>query len=150
VLDPFFGSGTTGAVAKKLKRNYIGIEKEPEYISLAKKRIDAVKVFLPEADWQEAAKGKQERVPFEALLRERLIKIGEPLYTRKSDGSAAFVLPDGKLEYKNHTGSIHRIGAIIQQTPSCNGWKFWHVIRGNKTVSIDDLRGEYLRRKHGV
>jgi DNA modification methylase len=150
VLDPFFGTGTTGAVAKKLKRNFIGIEKEPEYISLAKKRIDSAKVFFPEADWEEEDKEKQDRAPFETLLKEGLIKIGEPLYTRKTYSATARVLSDGKLEYKNQKGSIHKIGAMIQQTPSCNGWKFWYIIRDDKSVLIDDLRNEYLRRKHGL
>ena len=79
VLDPFLGSGTSGVVARRLKRNFIGIEKEAEYISLAKKRIDAIKVFFPESDWQEEEKEKQDKVPFEILLKEQLIKAGEPL-----------------------------------------------------------------------
>jgi len=77
---------------------------------------------------------KQERVPFETLLNEKLIKVGEPLYTRKSYSATAFVLQDGKLEYKKQIGSIHRIGAIIQQTPSCNGWKFWYIMRENESI----------------
>jgi len=150
VLDPFFGTGTTGAVAKKLNRNFIGIEKEPEYISIAKKRINAIKVLFPEAEWEEIDKEKQERVPFETLLNERLINIGETLYTRKTYRATAFVLQDGKLEYKKQIGSIHRIGAIIQQTPSCNGWKFWYIMRDDKSILIDDIRSEYLRRKNGL
>jgi DNA modification methylase len=150
VLDPFFGTGTTGAAAKKLKRNFIGIEKEPEYITLAENRIKAIKVFFPEADWIEEGKEKQDRVPFETLLKEQLIQAGEPLYTRKTYNVTAFVLSDGKLKYKNQTGSIHRIGAMIQQTQSCNGWKFWYITRDDKSVLIDDLRNEYLRRKNGT
>ena len=150
VLDPFLGTGTTGAVAKKLKRNFIGIEKETEYITLAEKRINSINVFFPEADWEEEDKDKQERVPFETLLNEKFIKVGEPLYTRKTYNATAFVLRDGKLEYKNQTGSIHRIGAIIQQTPSCNGWKFWYIMRNEKSILIDDLRNEYLRIKNGI
>ena len=150
VLDPFFGTGTTGAVAKKLKRNFIGIEKEVEYITLAKKRINSIKAYFPEAEWEEEEKEKQERVPFETLLKEQLINIGESLYTRKTFSATAFVMSDGKLEYKNHVGSIHRIGAIIQQTPSCNGWKFWYILRDDKSILIDDIRNEYLRRKNGL
>jgi len=150
VLDPFFGTGTTGAVAKKLKRNFIGIEKETEYIILAKNRINSIKIIYPEADWEEEDKDKQERVPFETLLNEKLIKVGEPLHTRKTYSATAFVLRDGKLEYKNQVGSIHRIGAIIQQTPSCNGWKFWYIMRDEKSILIDELRNEYLRRKNGI
>jgi modification methylase len=140
VLDPFFGTGTTGAVAKKLKRSFIGIEKEPEYIALAENRIKSIKMFFPESDWIEEEKEKQDRVPFQTLLKEQLINVGEPLYTRKTYSATAFVLSDGQLEYKNQTGSIHRIGAIIQQTPSCNGWKFWYIMRGDKSILIDDLR----------
>jgi modification methylase len=139
VLDPFFGTGTTGAVAKKLKRQFIGIEKESEYIALAENRIKAIKVFFPEADWIEEKK-RQDRVPFETLLKERLIKAGEPLYPGKTCSAAAFVLPDGKVKYKNEIGSIHRIGAMIKQTPSCNGWKFWYIMRDDKPILIDELR----------
>jgi hypothetical protein len=150
ILDPFFGTGTTGAVAKKLKRNFIGIEKETEYIALAEKRINAIKVFLTEADWLEEEKEKQDRVPFETLLKEQIIKAGETLHTRKTYSTTAFVLSDGNLEYEKQIGSIHRIGALIQQRPSCNGWKFWYIMRDDKSVLIDDLRNDYLRRKHGV
>jgi DNA modification methylase len=150
VLDPFFGTGTTGAVAKKLKRDFIGIEKEAEYIALAKNRIDNIKIFFPEADWVEEEKEKRNRVSFETLLKEQVIKAGESLYTRKAYNAAASVLADGKLEYQNQTGSIHRIGAVIQQTPSCNGWKFWYVMRNDKSVLIDELRNEYLRGKRGI
>ncbi|MDR0525496.1 MAG: site-specific DNA-methyltransferase [Spirochaetaceae bacterium] len=150
VLDPFFGTGTTGAVAKKLKRRFIGIEKESEYISLAENRISSITGFFPEADWVEEEKEKQDKVAFETLLKENLIKAGEPLYTRKTYGATAFVLSDGKLEYKNQIGSIHRIGALIQQTPSCNGWKFWYIMRDDKSVLLDDVRNEFLQRKNGI
>jgi DNA modification methylase len=150
VLDPFFGTGTTGAAAKKLKRSYIGIEKEPEYIALAEKRINSITTFFPEADWEEDAKGKRDRVPFEVLLKERLIQAGERLYARKTYNAAALVLANGKLEYENQTGSIHKIGAVIQQSPSCNGWKFWHAARDGKSVLIDDLRSEYLQGRRGI
>jgi DNA modification methylase len=149
VLDPFFGTGTTGAVVKKLKRNFIGIEKEKEYITLAKERIDKIKEYFEEADWQEEEKDKQARVPFKTLIKEEIIKVGEHLHTGKKYGETALVRSDGKLQYHNTKGSIHRIGAIIQQTPSCNGWKFWYIIRNNKFILIDDLRNEYLKIKFG-
>jgi len=150
VLDPFFGTGTTGAVAKKLKRNFIGIEKESNYIKLAKKRIDGIKTFFEEADWEESIKEKQIRVPFGTLIKEKLIKIGENLHSKKTYNATAFVLSDGKLQYNDSIGSIHRIGAMIQQTPSCNGWKFWYVIRNDKSILIDELRNEYLEAKNGI
>jgi DNA modification methylase len=147
VLDPFFGTGTTGAVAKKLKRNYVGIEKEAEYAALAERRISAIQNHFPEADWLEEEKEKQPRIPFEALIKEQFVKAGEFLYARKTYGTTALVLVDGKLQYKNQVGSIHRIGAFIQQTPSCNGWKFWYIARNNGSVLIDDLRTEYIRTR---
>ena len=150
VLDPFFGTGTTGAVAKKLKRNYIGIEKEKEYIQLAKKRIDNIHIYFEESDWVEETKEKQIKVPFKSLIKEKYIKIGESLFTKKAYSAMAVVLSDGNLQYHNSTGSIHRIGAVIQQTPSCNGWKFWYIERNNKSVLIDDIRNEYLKVKYGV
>jgi DNA modification methylase len=150
VLDPFFGTGTTGAVAKKLKRNYIGIEKEPEYIKLAKNRIADIKKYYEEADWIEEEKEKQVRVPFETLIKEKFIKVGELLHTKKTHSATAFVLSDGNLQYHNTKGSIHRIGAVIQQTSSCNGWKFWYIIRNDKAVLIDDLRNEYLKTRYGI
>ncbi|MDR2477639.1 MAG: site-specific DNA-methyltransferase [Treponema sp.] len=147
VLDPFFGTGTTGAVAKKLKRNFFGIEKEAGYIALAKKRIDGIQLFFAEADWEEAAQEKQIRIPFKTLIKEHIIQEGEPLYTRKIYNETALVLADGNLKYRNNIGSIHRIGAIIQQTHACNGWKFWYIVRGKELILIDELRNRYLRAK---
>jgi len=150
VLDPFFGTGTTGAVAKKLKRNFIGIENKNEYIRIAKKRINSITEFFPEADWIEEQKTKQQRLPFETLIKENIIKIGESLYAKKKLDLFAQVLSDGSLKFNDNIGSIHAIGALIQQTPSCNGWKFWGVKRNNRIVLIDELRGEYLRSKYGL
>jgi DNA modification methylase len=150
VLDPFFGTGTTGAVAKKLKRHFIGIEREVDYIELAQKRIKSIKNTYEEADWVEEAKDKQIKVPFETLIKENIIKAGEPLHTRKTYSATAFVLSDGSLQYRNTIGSIHRIGAVIQQTPSCNGWKFWYIQRDDKSILIDELRNEYLKVRHGI
>ncbi|MCL2318759.1 MAG: site-specific DNA-methyltransferase, partial [Treponema sp.] len=101
VLDPFFGSGTTGAVAKKLKRQFIGIEKESEYVTLAKNRINTIKEYFEEADWLEEEKEKQVRVPFETLIKEKIIKPGEPLHTKKTYNATAIVLSDGSLQYRD-------------------------------------------------
>ncbi|MDR3244017.1 MAG: site-specific DNA-methyltransferase, partial [Elusimicrobiota bacterium] len=131
VLDPFFGTGTTGAVAKKLGRNFVGIEKEKEYVDVAKKRIDNIKILLPEASLTETLKDGQPKVPFVNLVKKNIINNGDMLYTRKRYDKKAKVLENGNLLYENNIGSIHRIGAIIQQTSSCNGWKFWYVINNN-------------------
>jgi modification methylase len=150
VLDPFFGTGTTGAAAKKLNRNYIGIEKEADYIAIAQKRIEAIRAVWSEADWIEEEKESEIRVPFEELIREGFVKVGDALFTRKNYGKSAFVLENGELRYNNLTGSIHRIGAYIQQTPSCNGWKFWHIIKNNQPILIDEIRNEYRKVRYGV
>jgi modification methylase len=147
VLDPFFGTGTTGAAAKKLKRVYIGIEKEPAYIALARARIEGITECWPESGWAEEKKGRKDRVPFAALVRARVIRAGDSLYAKKNPGAEALVLADGTLQYRHHIGSIHKIGALIQGAPSCNGWKFWSVTRGGDTILIDQLRTEYLESK---
>jgi modification methylase len=148
VLDPFFGTGTTGAAAKKLKRRYIGIEKEAAYIEVAETRIAAITETWEEADWVEDERVKQASVPFENLVKERFIKPGEVLFTKK--GLSAYVLENGELKYDNTTGSIHRIGALIQQTPSCNGWKFWYVNKNDKPTLINDIRSEYRKLRYGL
>ncbi|GHV21035.1 modification methylase CcrMI [Spirochaetia bacterium] len=150
VLDPFFGTGTTGAVAKKLGRKFIGIEREQKYIDIARKRINSITKSWVEADWVEEEKEKQVKVPFENLVKENIIKAGDVLYTRKSYNTQAFVLENGALQYKNTIGSIHKIGAIIQQTSSCNGWKFWYILKNSKSLLIDDLRSEYIRKHNRV
>jgi modification methylase len=132
VLDPFFGTGTTGAVAKKLDRKFVGIEREKNYIQVAKTRIESINDLLPESNWIETIKEEQPKVSFVNLIRKNIIGIGELLYTRKRFNKQAEVLSDGNLHYEGNIGSIHRIGAIIQQTPSCNGWKFWYVFKNNR------------------
>ena len=151
VLDPFFGTGTTGAVAKKLGRNFIGIEQEQKYINIAQKRIDSINFTLPEADWIEEEKEQQIKVPFTDLIKDKIISAGDILYTRKRYNKKAKVLDNGNLLYENNiTGSIHRIGSLIQQTVSCNGWKFWYIIKNNKVILLDDLRSKYLQTHYNV
>ena len=133
ILDPFFGTGTTGAVAKKLGRKFIGIEQEQKYIDIAKKRINKINFTLPEANWIEEKKGHQIKVPFTDLIKDKFILVGNILYTRKRYNKKAKVLDNGNLLYENNiTGSIHKIGSLVQQTVSCNGWKFWYVMKNNK------------------
>jgi len=146
VLDPFFGTGTTGTVAKKLKRNFIGIEKEETYVNHAQKRIDGIKTFYEEADWKEYVKEKEVSVPFGILVNQGLIKVGEILYARKPYTIGAYVQEDGQIRINNQSGSIHKLGSIIQNTESCNGWTFWYIIRNNKALLIDSIRKEYRRK----
>jgi modification methylase len=143
VLDPFFGTGTTGAVAKKLGRQWIGIEREDAYIKAAQKRIDAA--ALPDEETVSIDnKREQMRIPFGWLLEHGYLKAGTELQDAKGHLSAK-IHADGNVivtnkHVGNHRGSIHKVGAAVQNAPSCNGWTFWHYKDGKKVRPIDDLR----------
>lgn len=139
VLDPFFGTGTTGAVAKQLGRNFIGIERDPTYARFAKARIAAVEPLPEEALKTTVGKRAEPRIPFGTLIERGLVKAGETLYdpTRRI---AARVRADGSIAAKDNSGSIHKVGAHVQGAEACNGWTFWHVQRGPNLVPIDLLR----------
>jgi modification methylase len=143
VLDPFFGSGTTGAVAKRLGRKYIGIERDTTYAEYAHERIAAVKPITDLHDLTIPAKREEPRIPFGTLIERGLIKPGAELTDLKGKFKARVGI-DGHLEMKTKTGveraSIHRMGAIVQNAPSCNGWTYWHVQQRGKSVPIDNLR----------
>ncbi|MEM8689149.1 MAG: DNA methyltransferase [Pseudomonadota bacterium] len=139
VLDPFFGTGTTGAVAKRLGRNWIGIEREQAYIDVAAERILNVEEGSGEA--VEFTKGKraEPRVPFGTLVERGLIEPGATLYD-PHQRHAARVRSDGSIACRDATGSIHKIGAHVQGAEACNGWTFWHYRQGRKYIPIDLLR----------
>ncbi|MEN3930384.1 site-specific DNA-methyltransferase [Microvirga sp. W0021] len=141
ILDPFFGSGTTGAVAKKLGRNFIGLEREQVYAKAARQRIDNVVPLDPEAVSAAPAKRTEVRVPFLSVIEGGYIKAGEVLVDDKERFSAT-VRADSTLSLSGIVGSIHKIGALAQGLPSCNGWSFWNVKRDNKLVSIDVFRSD--------
>src|ERR1043165_7266869 len=142
VLDPFFGSGTTGAVAKKLGRNWIGIERDKKYIKVAQRRIDAVQKIDEEA--VNVAKRKQARVPFGALLENGFLQPGQILYFAKNDIKAK-VLSNGNIRCGKLTGSIHGVAKALVENAPANGWDLWFYKdqSGNKKV-INELR-EKLR-----
>jgi site-specific DNA-methyltransferase (adenine-specific) len=150
VLDPFFGSGTTGAVAKKLKRKYVGIELEPEYIEVAKTRISNLPMLLfDETELVTKSKRSASRVNFGQLIEVDYIKIGQKLYSkdRKVD---ATIKADSQLIWENVTGSIHRIAALVQGRTAFNGWEYWYAEDSTgKLVSIDELR-EQFRTENGL
>ena len=139
VLDPFFGTGTTGAVAKRLGRKWIGIEREQDYIDVATDRIEAIEEGSGEA--VEFTKGKraEPRVPFGTLVERGLIEPGATLYD-PHQRHAARVRSDGSIACRDATGSIHKIGAHVQGAEACNGWTFWHFRQGRKYMPIDLLR----------
>lgn len=139
VLDPFFGSGTTGIVAKKLGRRWLGIEREVRYANLARKRIDTVE---PPKDLEMVTTpGKREepRIPFGWLVEHGLLEPGTVLHGPNKRWRAK-VRADGTLVTSDFKGSIHKVGAHLQGAPSCNGWAFWHLDVEGKPVSIDVLR----------
>jgi DNA modification methylase len=145
VLDPFMGSGTTGAVAKRLHRNYIGFEKEEEYVKIATKRIESVKPVEQKQLLEYRIEYKPPKVPFGNLLASGYIKIGEALYSKDREHKAT-VQADSSLVYEGMSGSIHRVSASILGRKANNGWDYWYVERNGELVSIDHLRQDYRKR----
>ena len=147
VVDPFFGAGTTGAVAKKLGRHWIGIERDKTYARAAKKRIAGVDAAAPENLVVTKSKKEEPRVPFGQLIEQGFVNAGD--YLVSPDGRArARVRADGSIAYREATGSIHRVGAIAANAPACNGWTFWTLERDG--TSIDLFRREIRRRMGAV
>src|SRR5689334_19322305 len=148
VLDPFSGTGTTGATAKRLGRQFIGIERDPAYAEAAQARISRVEP-LPEASLAPFMTAREApRVPFTALIERGMVRPGEKLFDAKRKVSA-LVRAEGALQLGSTVGSIHRIGAVAQGAGACNGWSYWHVERNKKLMLIDELRAE-VRSTMGV
>ncbi len=143
VLDPFFGTGTTGAVAKRLGRRFIGIEREPVYVAAAKARIAATLPLDESALRTMQAPKSAPRVAFGTLVENGMIAPGTVLTDAKRRW-AATVGADGSLKCGADSGSIHKIGAVLQGAPSCNGWSFWHFEAADGLQAIDALRQTYL------
>ena len=139
VLDPFFGSGTTGAVAKRLGRNFVGIEREQVYIDAALERIEAVEPLGKATLSVMSGKKAEPRVAFNTLIESGLIKPGTVLTDARRRHSA-IVRADGTLASAGDAGSIHRVGARVQGLDACNGWTFWHYDDGHSLKPIDALR----------
>jgi modification methylase len=143
VLDPFFGTGTTGAVARRLGRQWIGIERETRYVQVARQRIDSTLRLDESAMRTMASKRAQPKVPFGALVETGMIVPGT-LVTDARRRWQARVCADASLELGGEQGSIHKIGAAALGAPSCNGWTFWHVPDRDGLVPLDALRQRYL------
>ncbi|BGE85377.1 site-specific DNA-methyltransferase [Methylosinus sp. 3S-1] len=140
VLDPFFGSGTTGAVAKRLGRDYLGLERDPAYAAAARERIAAIEPLPDEAIAAAPTKRSAPRIAFASLVESGLVAAGAML-TDLHGRHRAMVRPDGALALGQIVGSIHKIGALAQGLPACNGWTFWHFESGGGALApIDDLR----------
>ena len=143
VLDPFFGTGTTGAVARRLGRRWIGIERERSYAKVARARI-ASTLPLDESAMQTVPdKRSAPRVAFGLLVESGMVPAGATLCDSKRRWSAS-VRADGSIACDGHAGSIHKVGAALQGAPSCNGWTFWHVEQAGRLVELDALRQRHL------
>ena len=141
LLDPFCGSGTTGAVARRLRRRFIGIEREADYAKAAQKRIAAVEPLAEGTLATFMTAREAPRVPFAALIERGLVAPGIKLTDAKRR-HRALVRADGALTFGDTVGSIHRIGALAQGLEACNGWTFWHVETPTGLTCIDDFRAQ--------
>jgi len=148
VLDPFFGTGTTGAVAKRLHRSYIGIERDPSYLQAARARIALVQPIADPAMVATPSKRSEPRIPFGNVLERGLLIPGDLLYGGTRYQWPAKVRADATLISEDHRGSIHKVGALVQGAPACNGWTFWHFKEGESFVPIDVLRQKIRAELH--
>ena len=143
ILDPFFGTGTTGAVARRLGRRFIGLERDPGYAAIARKRIAEIEPLAAEDVSPMPSKRNEPRIPFGALIEAGLLQPGTVL-SDLSGRLHARVRADGTLSAANalgeHRGSIHQVGAAVQGAPACNGWTFWHFEQAGARLPIDHLR----------
>lgn len=146
ILDPFLGSGTTASVAKSLGRHYIGIEKDKNYYKIAKNRIDKTITFDDDLI-DNKTEIKPPRVPFLSLIENNYIDTGAFLYSKDKKHKAK-IRADGNILYKENIASIHKIGALIENAPSCNGWTYWFIQKDDKTLrSIDEIRSDFIKNE---
>jgi modification methylase len=146
VLDPFCGTGTTGTVAKRLGRRFVGVERDPDYAAAAEQRIAATQPLPAESLAPFMTAREAPRVPFASLIERGLLAAGARLVDAKRR-HRALVRADGAITLGTTVGSIHRIGALAQGLEACNGWAFWHVETPKGLISIDALRAEARAEK---
>ncbi|MRR21412.1 site-specific DNA-methyltransferase [bacterium] len=144
IVDPFAGSGTSAAVAKRLGRNFIAIERELSYVSLARERVSSI-TPLERPLLEYRTERRVPRVPFGNLVESGLIIPGENLWS--ADGKyAAEVQADASIRWEGKSGSIHSIGSLVSGKEKQNGWDFWYVNRDNRMVNINEIRHHYIRK----
>lgn len=139
ILDPFFGTGTTGAAAKLLGRHYIGIEQDETYADIAEDRIANVRAIEDISLLNTPAKRTEKRIPFGWLVERGHLRPGELLFGPRKRFTAK-IRADGSIVSAQDRGSIHKVGAAVQGAPACNGWTFWHVETDGGLIPIDVLR----------
>ena len=145
IFDPFLGTGTTAVVAKKLCRNYFGIEKEKKYFNTAKQRLEkTIKIEDHYLDTVKNNKSKP-RIPFGSLVELGIVKPGMNIFDDKRKVNAK-IMADGSIKYQNSEGSIHKIAAKIMGSESCNGWTFWHYNNNGSILPIDNLRQRLITK----
>ncbi|MGE3623669.1 MAG: site-specific DNA-methyltransferase [Bdellovibrionales bacterium] len=152
ILDPFFGSGTTGAVAKRLGRHYIGIEREKTYARYAERRIAEIDAAASNEFLVTNAKRDEPRIPFGILLERGLIQPGEVLFDERQRHKARVKADATLLASKRGDeirGSIHKVGAMVQGLPACNGWTFWYYDTGKGGPAPIDLLRQRVRAEFG-
>jgi len=145
VFDPFLGTGTTAVVAKKLGRNYFGIDKEKKYIKTAKQRLKkTIKIEDHYLDTIKNNKSKP-RIPFGSLVELGIVKPGMSVFDQKKKVNAK-IMADGSIKYQNSEGSIHKVAAKIIGAESCNGWTYWHYNKNGSILPIDHLRQRLISK----
>ena len=148
VLDPFFGTGTTGAVAKKLGRRFIGLERDADYVRAAQERLARITPVAPQALETVPSKRTEPRIPFGTIIELGILEPGQKLFDLRRQIRAE-VKADGSLTHAGNQASIHRLGAMVQGKAACNGWTFWHYEAEGKLKPIDALR-EQAKRQLGL
>ena len=149
VLDPFSGTGTTAAAAKRLGRNYVGIERDETYVRLSRARLKSVEPIDGAVLETEKSKKSLPRVPFGALLESGWLKPGDRLFSPQRRFQAR-IRVDGSLTTGNASGSIHRLGAHVQKAPACNGWTYWHYETEKRDLAPIDLLRRRYREEMGL
>ncbi|MBB3033293.1 site-specific DNA-methyltransferase [Alteriqipengyuania lutimaris] len=143
VLDPFFGTGTTGAIAKRLGREWIGCEREEAYRKVARARIEKELPLDESALTTMQSKRTAPRVAFGTLVEAGFVKPGTQVFDKQRRWIAT-VRADGSLACDKLIGSIHQVGKDLQGAPSCNGWTFWHFEDEGLVKPLDAARQLYL------
>jgi len=145
IFDPFLGTGTSASVAKKMGRNYFGIEKEKKYFKAAQQRLSKTKKI--EDHYLDTIKNNKSkpRIPFGSLVELGIVKPGMDIFDQKKKISAK-IMADGSIKYQGDAGSIHKVAAKIIGAESCNGWTYWHYNMGGSIVPIDNLRQRLISR----